>query len=550
MTVAGRRGPTGSVLVGPMGAGKTTVGGLLAQRWGVAARDTDADVEAAQGRSIADIFVEAGEAHFRGLERDAVAEALATHDGVLALGGGAVLDPATRELLAGHRVVFLRVGLADAVKRVGLGTGRPLLLGNVRGRIKALLDERTPVYESRGRPRGRHRRPRPRGGRRARSGGAGMSGTPATRARCCTSAARRRTTSWSAAAWPRGSRACSAQSVQRVAVVFAEALARAGPAGARRPRRVVRRAGAAGARRRAGQDRDGGRGLLGGARRGRLHPLRRGRHRRRRRDDRPRRLRGRHLAARRAGRARADHAARRWSTPPWAARPASTPARGKNLVGSFHEPAGRAVRPRDAAHAAARRAGRRAGRGGQVRLHRRPRDPRPGRGATPTRPRPPAPPCCASSSSARSGSRSTSSSPTSGRPAAPTATPAARCSTTATPWRTRSSGPSDYAVRHGEAVAIGCVYVAELAAPRRARSPTRSSTRHRAALRAGRAADAPGDGAPFDDLLAAMRVDKKARGSQLRFVVLDDLARPADARRARRGADLRAAYDAIGGEAS
>ena len=67
---------------------------------------------------------------------------------MLALGGGAVLDPATRELLAGHRVVFLRVGLADAVKRVGLGTARPLLLGNVRGRIKALLDERTPVYES------------------------------------------------------------------------------------------------------------------------------------------------------------------------------------------------------------------------------------------------------------------------------------------------------------------------------------------------------------------------------------------------------------------
>ena len=71
-----------------------------------------------------------------------------THDGVLSLGGGAVLDPATRALLDGHTVVFLRVGLSEAVKRVGLGVGRPMLLGNVRSRIKALLDERTPIYEA------------------------------------------------------------------------------------------------------------------------------------------------------------------------------------------------------------------------------------------------------------------------------------------------------------------------------------------------------------------------------------------------------------------
>lgn len=136
------------VLVGPMGAGKSTVAGLLAEAYGVTARDTDADVEAAEGRSISDIFVDSGEDHFRELERAAVAEALATHDGVLALGRGAVLDPAVRELLADHRVVFLRVGLSEAVKRVGLGIGRPLLLGNIRSRIKALLDERTPIYEA------------------------------------------------------------------------------------------------------------------------------------------------------------------------------------------------------------------------------------------------------------------------------------------------------------------------------------------------------------------------------------------------------------------
>jgi shikimate kinase len=136
------------VLVGTMGAGKTTVGRRLAEAWRVGFRDTDKDIEAGEGRSISDIFVDSGEAHFRDLERAAVADALRTHDGVLALGGGAVLDESTRAALAGHQVVFLRVGLGDAAKRVGLGVSRPLLLGNVRGRIKQLIDERTPVYES------------------------------------------------------------------------------------------------------------------------------------------------------------------------------------------------------------------------------------------------------------------------------------------------------------------------------------------------------------------------------------------------------------------
>jgi shikimate kinase len=129
-----------------MGAGKTTVGELLASSWGLTLRDTDRDVEDVEGRPISEIFVDQGETYFRDLERAAVAEALATHDGVLALGGGAVLDHDTRAALKGQRVVFLHVGLSDAVKRVGLGTARPLLLGNVRARVKALLDERQPVY--------------------------------------------------------------------------------------------------------------------------------------------------------------------------------------------------------------------------------------------------------------------------------------------------------------------------------------------------------------------------------------------------------------------
>ena len=136
------------VLVGAMGAGKTTVGELLAKRWGTELRDTDRDIEDAQGRTISEIFVDDGEARFRELERAAVEEALHSHSGVLALGGGAVMDPKTREALVGQRVVFLHVGLADAVRRVGLGTARPLLLGNVRAQVKALLDQRLPVYRS------------------------------------------------------------------------------------------------------------------------------------------------------------------------------------------------------------------------------------------------------------------------------------------------------------------------------------------------------------------------------------------------------------------
>lgn len=134
------------VLVGPMGAGKSTVGGLVAETWRVGVRDTDADVEAAAGATVSDLFVERGEQHFRALERDAVRRALAEHDGVLALGGGAVLSEETRDLLRGHTVVFLDVDLADAAKRVGLGTGRPLLLGNVRGTLRTLLAERRPLY--------------------------------------------------------------------------------------------------------------------------------------------------------------------------------------------------------------------------------------------------------------------------------------------------------------------------------------------------------------------------------------------------------------------
>ena len=134
------------VLVGPPGAGKTTVGELLADRRKVSFRDTDRDVEAATGRSVMDIFVDQGEPEFRRLESAAVETALRDHSGVLALGGGAVLDATTRSRLSKHHVVFLDVGLTDAAARIGLNRDRPLLMANPRSQLKRMLDERRPVY--------------------------------------------------------------------------------------------------------------------------------------------------------------------------------------------------------------------------------------------------------------------------------------------------------------------------------------------------------------------------------------------------------------------
>ena len=135
------------VFVGVMGAGKTTVGQLVADRLGVPFLDVDSDIEAVAGKPIPEIFIDDGEAHFRALEREAVARALATFDGVLALGGGAIMADETRKRLLDHTVVYLSVEVADAVKRVGLGTGRPMLKMNPRATLRHLLDLRRPLYE-------------------------------------------------------------------------------------------------------------------------------------------------------------------------------------------------------------------------------------------------------------------------------------------------------------------------------------------------------------------------------------------------------------------
>ena len=135
------------VLVGPPGSGKSTAARAVADRLGVASRDTDDDVEQATGSSIADLFVEHGEEHFRDLERAAVAVALAEHDGVLAVGGGAVLEPETRDQLTGLPVFFLDVGIKDAARRIGFNRDRPLLLGNPRAQWIRLMAARRPLYE-------------------------------------------------------------------------------------------------------------------------------------------------------------------------------------------------------------------------------------------------------------------------------------------------------------------------------------------------------------------------------------------------------------------
>lgn len=135
------------VLIGAPGAGKSTVGKRLARKLGRTFVDVDTRIEEVVGKPIADIFADEGEEHFRRLEEEATLELLESHE-VVSLGGGAVMNPVIREALAGHEVIWLRVSIGQASRRVGMNTTRPLLLGNMRGRLIELLRERTPIYEA------------------------------------------------------------------------------------------------------------------------------------------------------------------------------------------------------------------------------------------------------------------------------------------------------------------------------------------------------------------------------------------------------------------
>ena len=503
------------------------------ERLGVAVRDTDADVEAAAGHARSPTS-SSTTASRRSASWSAARSrrALAEHDGVLALGGGAVLRPAApRPRCDGpHGRVPRRRDRRRRAARIGFNRARPLLLGNPRAQWTQLMEARRPDLRADRHRARRHRRPhaRPRSPRpcSAELRGPGAA-APMTLA---STTDRRRPAGRPRRRLRRRHRPRRARRAARPARRRRPPRARRPPAGAAldRPRPCERDLAAAGVRavprrgagRRGREDRRGAR-LRAGACSARPGFTRTDAvvGARRRRDDRPRRLRRGDLAARRAGGAGADDAARHGRRRR-RRQDRDQHRRGQEPGRRVPPAARRALRPHRAADAAARRPRRRAGRGREVRLHRRPGDPRPHRG----RPGRAAADWdvgrrCASSSSAASRSRRGSS-----------------------PTDLRESGLREilnyghtfgHAVeqverfrwRHGEAVSVGHG-VRRGARPagrtgRRRRSPTGTA---RCSARSGCPLGYRGDRWPA--LLQAMRRDKKTRGDLLRFVVLADLARP------------------------
>ncbi len=134
------------VLVGVPGAGKTTVGKLLAKELGREFFDSDQVIESRAGKNVSDIFTQDGEPAFRKLEHDVIVELLGSSNAVVALGGGSLGNDETRARVKGATAVWLVAGLAQAVDRVGMNRNRPLLLGNVRGQLADLMAAREPFY--------------------------------------------------------------------------------------------------------------------------------------------------------------------------------------------------------------------------------------------------------------------------------------------------------------------------------------------------------------------------------------------------------------------
>lgn len=137
-----------AVLIGPMGAGKSTVGGALARRCGVDLCDTDDEIVGRTGRTIPEIFSDDGEAGFRAVEARVVADVVATHRGVVSLGGGAVMTPSVRAALGGHAVVYLKIGAEAGFARVA-HSDRPLLAGpDPAARYAQVLAAREQTYRA------------------------------------------------------------------------------------------------------------------------------------------------------------------------------------------------------------------------------------------------------------------------------------------------------------------------------------------------------------------------------------------------------------------
>ena len=137
------------VLIGPPGAGKSTIGKALAKELGTEFVDSDSEIERVVGKKISDIFVEEGEAVFRKTEVEIVSAILDKFEGVIALGGGAPINTQIQKALTGvdYPVIFIDVSISQAANRIGFNKDRPLLLINPRQQWVSLMNERRPVYE-------------------------------------------------------------------------------------------------------------------------------------------------------------------------------------------------------------------------------------------------------------------------------------------------------------------------------------------------------------------------------------------------------------------
>lgn len=136
-----------AVLVGPPGAGKSTIGRRLANALGVELFDTDAAIERDEGRSISEIFATDGEPEFRKIEERVVKQAVAEQQGIVSLGGGAILSRSTRQALKGRQVVYLEISVAEGLRRTGSNKSRPLLAGaDPAAKYRELMRRRRPLY--------------------------------------------------------------------------------------------------------------------------------------------------------------------------------------------------------------------------------------------------------------------------------------------------------------------------------------------------------------------------------------------------------------------